>query len=106
MSASAFRIVLGSDGYYHKDSATGPIVYVNLGKDAPYLSLKEKIQPSGNAGGSGLKRYYTENGKQICEDYTDFLVKHFNCMDQTYGIYPLTEDLKYVLQNAGEYVGC
>ena len=105
VSASAFQIVLGSDGFYHKDSATGPVVYVNLGTNAPYLSLQAQIQGTGHAGGSALVSYYTENGKQIREDYTNFLTKHFDCMDQTYGIYPLTEDLKYVLQTAGEYVG-
>jgi len=105
VTASSFKIVLGSDGYYHKDTATGPIVYVNLGPKAPYLQLQIMIQGSGQAGGAPLVSYTTENGQQVRIDYSNFLIEHFECMDQTYGIYPLTEDLKYVLQTAGEYIG-
>lgn len=105
VSAASFNIVLGSDGYYHKDSATGPIVYVNLGSKAPYLSLQTMIQGSGNAGGASLVSYTTENGQQVRIDYSSFMTKHFECMDQTYGVYPLTEDLKYVLQTAGAHNG-
>lgn len=105
VAASSFDIVLGSDGYYHKGSATGPIVYVNLGTNAPYLSLQAMIQGSGAAGGTPLVSYTTENGSTVRIDYTNFLIAYFECMDQTYGVYPLTEDLKYVLQTAGEYIG-
>ncbi len=103
VTLSSFNIELGSDGYYHKDSPTGPIVYVNLGKNAPYLSLYTMIMGSGHAGGAALVSYSKENGQDVRMDYTEFLVKHFECMDQTYGVYPLTEDLKYILLTAGEY---
>lgn len=105
VAASSFNIVLGSDGYYHKGSATGPIVYVNLGPNAPYLSLQTMIAGSGHAGGAPLVSYTTENGQQVRIDYSNFMMAHFECMDQTYGVYPLTEDLKYVLQTAGGYTG-
>ena len=105
VTASSFDIVLGSDGYYHKGSANGPIVYINLGKNAPYLSLQTMIQGAGAAGGTPLVSYSTENGSQVRTDYTNFMISHFNCMDGTYGVYPLTEDLKYVLQTAGTHNG-
>lgn len=105
VTASAFDIVLGADGYYHKGSANGPVVYVNLGSKAPYLSLQTMIQGSGAAGGTPLVSYTTENGRQVRIDYTDYMVAHFENMDATYGVYPLTEELKNVLQAAGEFNG-
>jgi hypothetical protein len=33
------------------------------------------------------------------------MMAHFEKMDTTYGVYPLTEDLKVVLQTAGEFNG-
>ena len=105
VTAGGFDIVLGSDGYYHKGSANGPIVYVNLGANAPYLSLQTMIQGSGAAGGTPLVSYTKENNSTVRIDYTNFMLAHFDNMDEQYGVYPLTEDLKHVLQTAGEHYG-
>lgn len=89
----SFNAVLGSDGYYHKDSASGPIVYVVLNDKAQYVSMKD----------------LTDNGPlrnpDKGEDYTDCMIKYVNCIDATYGVYPLTEDLKYMFQNGGSNKG-
>ena len=93
ITASSFKIVLGSDGYYHKDSATGPIMYVVLDDKAQYISMKDLVSHS------GLKN--TSKG----EDYTECMIQYVNCIDKTYGVYPLTEDLKYMFQQGGKAKG-
>lgn len=99
-----YQVVLGEDGFYHMGTADGPVVYVNLGKDAPHISFQVIIQGDGPMGGAPIRKYfYDENGEFVKkEDYTDILVSYFECMDKTYNLYPLTEDLKYIIQNGGE----
>ncbi len=103
-SAEDYQVVLGEDGYYHMGAADGPVVYVNLGKDAPHISFQVVIQGDGPMGGAPVRKYFfDENGEFVKkEDYTDILISYFDCMDETYDVYPLTEDLKYIIQNGGE----
>lgn len=90
----SFKMVKGSDGYYHKGSATGPIIYVTLGGDSTqYISMKDLLD------NGALKNY------DKLEDYTNLMLKYINCMDSNYGIYPLTDDLMYMYKSAGEYKG-
>ena len=94
ITASSFDIVYNeTDGYYHKGSANGPIVYVTLGSSAQYISMKDLVDKT------GLKSASKK------EDYTPLMLKYVNAMDETTGVYPLTEDLKYMFQNAGEEKG-
>ena len=39
------------------------------------------------------------------ENYGDCLLEYIECVDEDNGVYPLTEDLKYIIQNKGEYAG-
>ena len=89
------------DGYYHFGTATGPVVYVNLGKNSPNVSLQIMIQGDGPMGGAPLREYFfDENGKFLKkEDYTAIMATYFENMDQTLGIYPLNKDLVYIIQN-------
>lgn len=92
-----------TDGFYHYGSASGPVVLVNLGVDAPYYSLQYIINPDGKLGQHGSKiceYFFDEDDKFIKkEDYSAILTKYFENMDQTTGVYPLTDDLKYIIQN-------
>lgn len=91
--------VLGEDGFYHLDSVDGPILYVNLGLNAPYLSL-------GDATNYGTVRnyFYDENGNFIKKvDYNSAVVSYFNRSDN--GIYPLTYDLMHIYQTHGTAKG-
>ena len=90
------------DGYYHLNDSNGPVIYVNLGSQAPYVSLQVVIQGDGGpSGGAPIRRYfYDENGEFLKkEDYTDILITYFENMDQTAKVYPLTADLIYIIQN-------
>lgn len=101
-NANKYTVVYNeSDGYYHLGSASGPIMYVNLGKKAPNASLQAIIGGDGHAGGAPIRKYFfDDNGEFVKkEDYTKLLTQYFECMDEEYDVYPLTEDLKYILQN-------
>ncbi len=101
--ADDYKVVFNeADGYYHMNSADGPIVYLNLGKDAPNVSLQVVIMGDGAAGGAPIRHYfYDENGEFVKkEDYTEILMKYFDNMDENYDVYPLNEDLVYIITNA------
>lgn len=91
-----------TDKYYHLNSESGPIVYVNLGEDAPYVSFSEFL-----ANGTGIRRYfYDSNGDFVKkEDYTSCMQKYVDCMDENTGVYPLTDDLIYIIQQYGDAAG-
>ncbi|MBQ2927982.1 MAG: hypothetical protein IJD98_05350, partial [Oscillospiraceae bacterium] len=44
--------------------------------------------------------FYDESGNFIKkEDYTDILADYFENMDEEWGVYPLTDDLIYIIKN-------
>ncbi len=105
LTAAGYTLVLGSDGFYHKDTADGPLVLVRLGKNSggsQYLDDFQTILEH-----SGVNKYfYDDNGEFLKkEKYDDCLFKYFEIMDEKTGLYPLTEDLKYIIQSRGEYSG-
>ena len=88
-----FKIVKGSDGYYHKDNENGPVIYVTLDEHAKYISMKDLC-------GLGPLRSL-EKG----EEYTNCMLQYVDCVDTTYGVYPLTDDLRHMFQWGGEAKG-
>lgn len=102
--AADYQLVMGSDGFYHLGTADGPVMYINLGKEAPYLSLEIMINGDGVAGGAPLRKYfYDENGEFLKkEDYTNIMISYFDCADEDLRLYPLTADLEYMIKNGGE----
>lgn len=102
-STDTYKLVLNEeDGFYHLDSADGPLVLMYLGEDVQYLDCFKTILEH-----TGVNRYFfDENGEFIRkESYVDCLMQYIECMDQDHGVYPLTEDLKYILQMEGEDSG-
>ncbi len=112
-SSDTYELVLAEDGTYHLDSADGPQVLVLLGKNNEYTAgLKEMGSKT------GIRKYfYDEEGNFLRrEDYSDCLAKYTGksvrgtvveegVMDEENGVYPLTEDLKYIIQNFGDHSG-
>lgn len=101
-STDTYNLVLGGDGYYHLDSESGPLVLVRLTKDPKYLPCFKNILDR-----SGVSRYfYNEDGSfDRKETYDQCLLAYIECADEESGLYPLTEDLKYIIQQRGEHVG-
>lgn len=102
-AVDAYEIVYNeTDGYYHLNSADGPLVLVRLGKDSQYLAcFKTILEKSGV-----VKYFFDENGEfQKKESYSECLLQYIENMDEDDGVYPLTEDLKYIIQQRGDYSG-
>lgn len=104
--------VLGDDGLYHLNSKTGPVLYVDLGPNAPYISMYNMLGLTGFGGTSFRKIFYNtdgtpmmKDGNYVKEDYTAAMLAYTYHADKTYGVYPLNEDIVYMLQNGGEYMG-
>ena len=108
---SSYKLVLGVDGVYHLNSATGPILYVNLGPSAQYVSLYNMLGVSG-VGGTNFGQIFRNSDGSIDrkESYNDCMTAYINCRNPQTGsaafeVYPLTEDLMYMLKNGGEHMG-
>ncbi len=97
-ATSAPTLVLGSDGYYHKGSATGPIVYVNM-HYTKYHSFTDRFGITTNAGGAALVKYFDT----YYEDYTALMKKYAENRDEATNMYPLTKEMKYILESSNEH---
>lgn len=100
-STDTYNLVLNQeDGFYHLDSADGPLVLVLLGKDNQYLDCFKTILDNTGV----VKYFFDEDGNFLKkESYTECLLKYIENMDEKEGVYPLTEDLKYIIQQRAEY---
>ena len=102
-SSDTYKLVLNeTDGFYHLDDANGPLVLMYLGENVQYLDCFKTILEH-----SGVQRYFfDENGEFLRkENYNDCLMTYIAAMDENKGVYPLTEDLKYILQMEGDDSG-
>lgn len=98
------KIVLGSDGYYYLNSAAGPRLYMNLGPNARYVSMYNMLGHQGFGGTFFGCIFRDENGNRK-EEYNTLMDKYIEAIDPTYGVYPLTEDLVYMMRNGGDNKG-
>lgn len=104
-TSDTYNLVLNeTDKTYHLNTADGPQVLVRLGKGAAvkYLASFETILDR-----SGVTKYfYDENGDFIKkESYSECLLQYIENVDEKSGLYPLTEDLKYIIQSRGDHSG-
>lgn len=102
LTAESYDLVLGTDGFYHLNDANGPLVVVYLGVPSKYLDSFQTI-----ADNSSISKYfYDDKGNFLKkESYNECLMQYFEVMDASAGVYPLTEDLKYIIQQRGDYYG-
>ena len=102
-STDEYNLVFNEeDGFYHLGSANGPLVLVRLAEDCEYIACFKTILDR-----SGVSKYfYDENGEFVKrETYSECLLEYIECVDENEGVYPLTEDLKYIIQQRGDYAG-
>lgn len=84
------------DGYYHLDSATGPVVYAKL--DNPRASIMGMLVEFGNM---TAVIYNADGTFKAKEQYAVLMQQYVNNMDSAQAVYPLTKDLKYMLETYG-----
>lgn len=110
----AYQLVLNeTDRCYHLNSPDGKLVFVQLEKACFGISLKEMvgeiIYQDGVLMQSGTTsfRYMVYNSREdfFKEDYTDVLRQYVTNRDATHGVYPMTEDLYYILKKGIEFIG-
>ena len=90
------------DGFYHLDSENGPLVYVQLVEDSDYLASFYNILDRSGV----VKYFFDEDGEFVKkESYSECLLEYIDCSDEETGVYPLTEDLKYIIHQRVDYVG-
>lgn len=102
LKASGYTLVKDDKGWYHLDSADGPLVVMLLGEKSAYLDDFKTIVDKSRVG----KYFYDEDGKFIRkESYNECLLEYIAVMDEKAGVYPLTDDLKYIIQQRGDHYG-
>lgn len=102
-STDTYNLVYNeTDGFYHLESADGPLVLVRLGEPSKYLDDFQTILEH-----SGVVKYFfnADGSFEKKESYSECLLEYFGYMDEDAGVYPLTEDLKYIIQQRGDYSG-
>lgn len=116
LTGNAKAVYNAADGYYHLNSADGPILYLATGylHDASnqrfgstrWLRLSDAFAVTNEDAVLNFVQVLTDaNGNKVKERYNNCMVQYINCADSKYGVYPLTEDLIYMLQQGGDYRG-
>jgi len=92
--------VKGSDGYYHLNAASGPILYVDL-NSTQYFSWRSVMDTA-----AVRATYFDENGKFIEKlDFSNCLNTYLAAVDKSDGWYPLTDDLVKIYKDVGNQKG-
>ncbi len=103
----AYKLVLDeTTGYYHLNSKDGPVVLVRLAEDCDYIACYATILEKQNV----VKYFYDGEEKSYetfvkRETYANCLFDYIDCADENTGVYPLTEDLMYIIQQNGDHMG-
>lgn len=102
-SSDTYNLVYNeADGFYHLDSADGPLVLVRLAKESKYLEPFQAMLENGNI----CKYFFDAEGNFVKKEiYNECLSEYLQYVDEDNGVYPMTEDLKYIIQQRGDYVG-
>lgn len=101
LKAPTYKLVLNEqDGFYHLNTADGPLVLMRLGEKSAYLDSFKTILEH-----SGVVKYFYDNDKNFVkkESYSECLLEYIEYIDEANGVYPLTEDLKYIVQQRGDH---
>lgn len=114
-----YNLVLDeTTGFYHLNSVDGPLVLVCLGEASNKL-LKYAASYDTILQTVGVNKYFMDaDGNYIRkEDYSACLLDYIGlrddvtgqytggCVDRNSGLYPLTDDLMYIIQNNGDHLG-
>ena len=112
-ATSEYQLVYNeNDKYYHLGSANGPVMYIQLAADKdgnipPYVEINAMIGGVNESMATAFRwADYDETGNYIKEDYTAVMIQMCEYAEANeYGVYPLTKDLMYMIQQCGTYLG-
>ena len=108
----AANIEKRSDGFYYLN---GKKLYMNLSNGAPYLTISNMLgivydpntESWGNSSmGTGMKGLIYDDINVIgIEDFTLCMWDYCKASDPISGLYPLDDDLIYIIKSCGSYMG-
>ena len=106
-TADDFTIVKDANGYYHLNSVSGPMLYVNLGESAPYLAMSDCMAVTDeDAVYLLIDVIYDDDGKPVARTrYNEVLTDYVEARCPNTDVYPLNDDLVLILQRASELKG-
>ena len=102
-STNTYNVIFNDgDGFYHLNDKNGPIVLVRLTEDCKYIACFNTMLDR-----SGVNKYFFDDKENFVkkESYSECLLEYIEYVDEDNGVYPLTKDLKYIIEQRGEYVG-
>lgn len=103
LTADGYTLVYNEfDGFYHLNEEDGPLVYMYLTVSSGYLDPLSVVAEKSSVS----KYFYDEDGNFVKkESYNECLNAYIACADENYGVYPLTDDLIYIIQQRGDHYG-
>ena len=91
-----------TDGFYHYNTADGPVVYLRIGTKSPYLDDLMTVCETGQLGAY----FYDAEGKFLRkESYNELISDYAGVSNERDKVCPLNKQLAEVLKNAGENKG-
>ncbi len=107
LTAESYTLVKDEQGFYHLDTVDGPMVYTYLTVKSKYLDPLKTVSEK-----SGVGKVFwndpanrTKDSFEKRESYNVCINAYCEVADETAGVYPLTDDMMYILQQHGEYYG-
>lgn len=91
-----------SDKCYHLDTLDGPVVYVRIGSESPYLPGFYKVCET-----SLMSSYiYDDEGNYVCKEaYNALINQYYEVCDKGTGLYPLDKYMEKAIKNHGKQAG-
>ena len=107
LTAEGYTLVKDDQGFYHLDSADGALVLVYLNAKSQYLDPLKTVSEKSGVGKVFWKdpASHTKESFEKRESYNVCINAYCEVADQSEGVYPLTDDMMYILQQHGEYYG-
>ena len=88
-----------TDGYYHYGTADGPVVFIRITSDSPYLAALTTIADNSRVG----VYQYDENGKFTGKESYHDMIAAYAAIVNNDGVCPLTPELEYMIKTFGKY---
>lgn len=97
----SLTVFLGEDGYYHLGTADGPVVFLRLSSENPYMSDFKTICDSARI----CAYFYDEEGTFLRRESYNELIAEYLTVANADGVVPLNDQLATMVKNAGNHMG-
>ncbi len=88
-----------ADGFYHLGTEDGPVIYLRVSSDNPFLPSFVELCETAN-----LCKYFYEDGKVVKKESYNALFAAYAEICDGNGVCPLTPELKQAIQNIGDHM--